>query len=61
MKNFEVRKKEINERNENEKEFIWYVKKKQQGFYFGGLEPLHKISKEDYEDFCSQYEELRET
>lgn len=44
-------------RNEDEKLFDWYVVKKQQGFTFGELEPLHKILKEDYEDFCKQYKE----
>lgn len=31
--------------------FDWYVKKKQEGYEFNQIEPLHKILKEDYENF----------
>lgn len=42
-------------RNENIL-FDWYVKKKQEGYEFNHIEPLHKILKEDYEDFRKQRE-----
>lgn len=34
--------------------FDWYVKKKQEGYEFNQIEPLHKILKEDYEDFYDE-------
>lgn len=34
--------------------FDWYVKKKQEGYEFNQIEPLHKILKEDYEDYYKQ-------
>lgn len=38
--------------------FEWYVNKKKEGFEFGALEPLHKIMKEDYEEFCEEKDRL---
>lgn len=34
--------------------FDWYVNKKKEGYEFNQIEPLHKILKEDYEDFCTR-------
>lgn len=31
--------------------FDWYVQKKKEGYEFNQIEPLHKILKEDYEDY----------
>lgn len=34
--------------------FDWYIQKKKEGYEFNQIEPLHKILKEDYEDYFSQ-------
>jgi len=31
--------------------FDWYIIKKQEGYQFNQIQPLHEILKEDYEDF----------
>lgn len=39
--------------------FDWYVKKKQEGYEFNQIEPLHKILKEDYENFYNQQMKIK--
>ncbi|GMA46878.1 hypothetical protein [Tetragenococcus muriaticus] len=34
--------------------FDWYIQKKKEGYEFNQIEPLHKILKEDYEDYFNQ-------
>ncbi|BAK93605.1 hypothetical protein KV134_00830 [Tetragenococcus halophilus] len=41
--------------------FDWYVQKKKEGYEFNQIEPLHKILKEDYEDYYNQRIEDEDT
>ncbi|MCO8298111.1 hypothetical protein [Tetragenococcus halophilus] len=41
--------------------FDWYVQKKKEGYEFNQIEPLHKILKEDYEDYYNQRIENEDT
>ena len=42
-------------RNGEDLLFAWYVNKKKEGYEFNQIaEPLHKVLKEDYEDFCAE-------
>ncbi|MDN6639221.1 MAG: hypothetical protein L0L10_00425 [Tetragenococcus sp.] len=34
--------------------FDWYIQKKKEGYEFNQIKPLHKILKEDYEDYYNQ-------
>lgn len=34
--------------------FDWYIQKKKEGYEFNQIEPLHKILKENYEDYFNQ-------
>lgn len=63
VENFDIYEKDrlvVVLRNGEDILFDWYVKKKQEGYEFNQIEPLHKILKEDYEDFYNQYKDEEE-
>ncbi|MDN6664279.1 MAG: hypothetical protein L0L14_07080 [Tetragenococcus koreensis] len=57
IENFDMSEKDrllVILRNGEDILFDWYVQKKKEGYDFNHIEPLHKILKEDYEDYYNQ-------
>lgn len=57
VENFDLAEKDrlmVILRNGEDILFDWYVQKKKEGYVFNHIEPLHKILKEDYEEFYNQ-------
>lgn len=57
IENFDIYEKDrllVILRNGEDILFDWYVQKKKEGYEFNHIEPLHKILKEDYEDYYNQ-------
>lgn len=57
IENFDMSEKDrllVILRNGEDILFDWYVQKKKEGYDFNHIEPLHKILKEDYEDYYNK-------
>lgn len=57
VENFDMNEKDrlvVVLRNGEDILFDWYIQKKKEGYEFNQIKPLHKILKEDYEDYYNQ-------